>query len=203
LDEAAAAYRQIPDAFWNNDEYSYFTNDDPFVVNIEDPHNYSNRDSVRYTRRRIVERMIALKKEAERNPGKRALNHYLLGNAYYNMSWHGKYWGLSRIAWSMHDMDQWRDREDNSPGDDDYYGCASAKQHYVLALEAAKDPVLKAMAVRMAGECERNWLDYSGEGGLDEWENPWKEKLRDTKSQEAYRDIEECRSYADFVRRFR
>jgi hypothetical protein len=203
LDEAAAAYRQIPDTFWNNYEYSYFTNDDPFVVNIEDPHNYSNSDSVRYTRRRIVERMIALKKEAERNPGKRALNHYLLGNAYYNMSWHGKYWGLSRIAWSMHDMDQWRDREESSSGDDDYYGCARAKEHYVLAIASAKDPVLKAMAVRMAGECERNWLDYSGEGGLDEWENPWKEKLRDTKSQEAYQDIEECRSYADFVARFR
>jgi hypothetical protein len=59
------------------------------------------------------------------------------------------------------------------------------------------------MAVRMAGECEWNWLAYAGEGGLDEWENPWKEELWDKKSQAAYRDIEECRSYADFVRRFR
>jgi hypothetical protein len=203
LEEAAASYRQIPDAFWSNYEYSYFDGDDPFVVNIEDPHNYSNSDSARYTRRTIVERMIALEQEAARNPKKRALNHYLLGNAYYNMSWHGKYWGLSRIAWSMHDMDQWRDRETSGPGDDDYYGCARAKKHYVLAMEAAKDPVLKAMAVRMAGECEWNWLAYAGEGGLDEWENPWKEQLRDKKSQEAFRDIEECRSYTDFVRRFR
>lgn len=38
---------------------------------------------------------------------------------------------------------------------------------------------------------------------MDEWENPWKEQLRDKKSQAAYRDIEECRSYADFVKRFR
>jgi hypothetical protein len=203
LEEAAASYRQIPDAFWSNYEYSYFDGDDPFVVNIEDPHNYSNSDSARYTRRTIVERMIALEQEAARNPKKRALNHYLLGNAYYNMSWHGNYWGLSRIAWSMHEMDQWRDRETSGPGDDDYYGCARAKKHYVLAMEAAKDPVLKAMAVRMAGECEWNWLAYAGEGGLDEWENPWKEQLRDKKSQAAYRDIEECRSYADFVKRFR
>jgi hypothetical protein len=203
LEEAAAAYRQIPDEFWSNYEYTYFDGDDPFVVNIEDPHNYGHSDSARYTRRMIVERMITLRKEAARNPKKSALNHYLLGNAYYNMSWHGKYWGLSRIAWSMHEMDQWRDRETSGPGDDDYFGTQRAKEHYVLAIASAKDPVLKAMAVRMAGECERNWLDYSGEGGLDEWENPHISELKDKKSQVAYRDIEECRSYADFVRRFR
>jgi hypothetical protein len=59
------------------------------------------------------------------------------------------------------------------------------------------------MAVRMAGECERNWLDYAGEGGLDEWENPWAEQLTDRRSIEAYRAIEECVSYQDYVRRFR
>ena len=203
LEEAAAAYRQIPDEFWNNYPYSLFTDDDPFVVNIEDPHNYAHSDSARYTRRSIVERMIALKQEAARDPKKRALNHYLLGNAYYNMSWHGKYWGLSRIAWSMHEMDQWRDREVSGPGDDDYFGTQRAREHYVLAIASAKDPVLKAMAVRMAGECERNWLDYAGEGGLDEWENPWAEQLTDRRSIEAYRAIEECVSYQDYVRRFR
>jgi len=203
LEEAASAFRQIPDEFWSNYEYSYFDGDDPFVVNIEDPHNYSKSDSAKYTRRTIMERMISLQKEAARNPKKRALNHYLLGNAYYNMSWHGKYWGLSRIAWSMHDMAQWRDREESSPGDDDYYGCERAKEHYIKAISAAKDPVLKAMAARMAGECEWNRLAYRGEGGLDEWENPWKDQLTDRKSQAAYRDIEECRSYADFVRRYR
>lgn len=203
LEEAAAAYRQIPDAFWSTYPYDLFTDDDPFVVNIEDPHSYSGSDSIRYTRRTILERMIALKQEAARDPKKRALNHYLLGNAYYNMSWHGKYWGLSRIAWSMHEMGQWRDREDNGPGDDDYFGTKRALEQYILAIEHAKDPVLKAMAVRMAGECERNWLDYAGEGGLDEWENPWEARLTDRKSREAYRAIEECISYLDFVKRFR
>ncbi|MEZ4755319.1 MAG: hypothetical protein R2817_00665 [Flavobacteriales bacterium] len=203
LEEAAAAYRQIPDAFWGNYPYDLFADDDPFVVNIEDPHNYSHTDSARYTRRTIVERMIALKNEAARDPKKRALNHYLLGNAYYNMSWHGKYWGLSRIAWSMWEMDQWRDREDSGPGDDDYFGNKRALDQYIQAIEHAKEPVLKALAVRMAGECERNWLDYAGEGGLDEWQNPWAEQLTDGKSREAYRRIEECISYSDYVRRYK
>ena len=199
LEQAAATYRQVDPVYWQD----LFADDDPFTVNIEDPHNYNKTDSVRYTRLGIVERMLALKKEAERNPKKRALNHYLLANAYYNMSWHGKYWGLSRIAWSIHEMSQWRDREDSDPGDDDYFGTQRAKEHYILAIGSAKDPVLKAMAVRMVGECERNWLDYSGEGGLDEWENPHVSTLSDPLSQQAYRDIQECRGYADFVRRFR
>lgn len=203
LEEAAAAYRQIPDEFWTGYPYAMFADDDPFQLNIHDAYNYSKSDIGRYNKRTIVERMQALQKEADRDPKKRALNHYLLGNAYYNMSWHGKYWIMSRIAWSMHEMSGWRDVSYDAPGDDDYYGCARAKEHYIKAIGAAKDPVLKAMAVRMAGECERNWLDYRGEGGLDEWENPHISKLKDRKSQAAYREIEECTGYADFVARFR
>jgi hypothetical protein len=203
LEEAAAAFRLIPDDFWSNYEYNYFDGDDPFVVNIEDPHNYGKSDSANYTRRSIVERMIALQNEADMNPKKRALNHYLLGNAYYNMSWHGKYWGLSRIAWSMHDMSDWRGNGYGAPGDDDYFGCARAREHYIKAIGAAKDPVLKAMAVRMAGECEKNWLAYTGQGMPGDRENPHVSKLSDHKSRAAYREIEECTGYADFVARFR
>ena len=203
LDEALATFQQIPNGFWDGYPYAMFAGDDPFKLNIHDPHNYWKEDHANYNKRSIVERMVALKKEAERNPKKRALNNYLLGNAHYNMSWHGKYWIMSRIAWSMHEMDQWRDREESGPFDDDYFGCERAKAHYLIAARAAKDPVLKAMAVRMLGKCEWNWLDYSGEGGLDEWENPHADILTDRKSREAYLDIQECRGYADFVSRYR
>lgn len=203
LEEAVATYRQIPDEFWTGYPYAMFADDDPFQLNIHDPHNYNKTDNVRYTKRTMVERMLALHREAEREPKKRALNHYLLGNAYYNMSWHGKYWIMSRIAWSMHEMSEWRDREVTGPGDADYFGCARAKSHYEQAIAAAKDPVLKAMAVHMAGVCTLNWLDFQGEGGLDEWENPFKARLSDRKSRQAYEDIMECRGYADFVARYR
>ncbi len=101
LEEAAAAFAQIPDDFWNGYPYSMFAEDDPFVVNVEDAHNYGKSDVNRYNKRTIVERMIALKQEAKQNARKRALNNYLLGNAYFSMTWHGKYWIMSRIAWSM------------------------------------------------------------------------------------------------------
>lgn len=203
LEQAAAVFELIPDEFWTGYPYAMFAEDDPFVVNIEDPHNYSKGDSARYNKRTIVERMLALQHEAVRDPSKRALNNYLLGNAWYNMGWHGKYWIMSRIGWSMWEMSQWRDRETTSPGDADYFGSQRAQRHYRIAMEAAKDPVLKAMACRMADECQRNWWAFSGEGGMDEAMNPFLGQLTDAKSQEAYRAIEDCSGYADFVARFR
>ena len=202
LEEAAATYRQVHPDYWTNYDLNMFAEDDPFLVNIDDPHNYDKTDSTHYTRLSIVERMVALKKEAARNPKKRALNNYLLGNAYFNMTWHGKYWGLSRIGWSMNETSEWRE-EYNTPGDDDYYGCSRAQEHYETTFETAKDPVLKAMACRMLGECESNWRNYSAESGNHDWWNPWVEQLTDERSLEAFARIEDCSGYADFVRRFR
>src|SRR5690606_8832494 len=120
LEEAAAVFRQIPDEFWTGFPYAMFAQDDPFVVNLEDPHNYVKQDSARYNKRTIVDRMLRLQREADKNPGKRALNNYLLGNAYYNMTWHGKYWIMSHIGWSIWDMAQWHGLKVIGPGDEDY-----------------------------------------------------------------------------------
>ena len=146
--------------------------------------------------------MVALKKEAARDPKARALNNYLLGNAYFNMSWYGKYWGLSRIAWSIH-REGWSDEPVRTTGDDDYYGCVRAKRHYLIAMQAAKDPVLKAMACMMAEQCEYNWGEYQRWDDPIGPEPPYLDQLADARSQQAYRDIIECRHYADFVRRYR
>jgi len=176
------------------------------VVNIDDPHNYNKTDSVRYNKRTIVERMVALKKEADRNPQKRALNHYLLGNAYYNMSWHGKYWIMSRIDWTRWGYNGGTEAlpsEQRSESDDRYFGTTRAEEHYAIALHAARDPVLKAMACRMAAECHNNMAYYTGETESNVWEDPYRDELTDAKSQEAYERIEDCSGYADFVRRYR
>jgi hypothetical protein len=202
LEEAAATFAQIPDDFWKGYPYTLFADDDPFVVNVEDPHNYGKSDVGRYTKRTIVERMIALRNEARESPKKRALNNYLLGNAYFSMSWHGKYWIMSRIAWSMWEDGDWNEPTREKRFDDaDYFGCQRAMHHYRLSFEAAKDPVLKAMACRMLVECDRNWRSFNGQQDPDE--SPWVAKLKDKKSREAYRGIEECVSYADYVKRFR
>lgn len=203
LEDAAAAFRQIPDAFWEGQPYAMFADDDPFVANVEDPHNYNKTDHVRYNKRTIVERMIHLQREAELEPAKRALNHYLLGNAWYNMSWHGKYWIMSRIGWSVWGRERWARGNVELAGDVDYYGCFRARHHYQLALKEASDPVLQAMACRMALECERNWRAFNGDPDLGASENPFLAQLNSPQSRQAYRAITDCSGYADFVARFR
>ncbi|HRH37325.1 MAG TPA: hypothetical protein PK760_03210, partial [Flavobacteriales bacterium] len=81
LQTAAVILQQIPDSHWDEYPYTLFKGDDPFVANVEDPHNYDNGDStsVPYNKRTIIERMVELKKEAIKHPKKRALNNYLLG----------------------------------------------------------------------------------------------------------------------------
>ena len=71
-----------------------------------------------------------------------------------------------------------------------------------MALKEARDPVLKAMACRMAWECQKNWWSFAGEGGMDEAENPFLRSLTDAKSQQNYAAIEDCSGYAAFVARF-
>ncbi|MDX9749626.1 MAG: hypothetical protein RBT71_00905 [Flavobacteriales bacterium] len=213
-EEAATAWREIPDTYWRQWPFTMFADDDPFVVDLKDPHNYGKKDRADhapgwagYTKRSIMERMIALRDEAERDPKKRALNHLLLGHVWYNMSWHGKYWIMQRIDWSTWDLErmQWTGGHRTvQAGDEQYYGLFTARHHYRTALEHAKDPALKALACHLAEECERQWRTYQRhiEGRADEPE-PYAARLKDRRSRMLYRDLEECRGYDALVRRFR
>lgn len=200
LEEALMVLQQVPDTFWGGWPYTMFQQDDPFVVNIEDPHNYAHKDQGHYTKRTIVERMIDLKQDAARHPRHRALDEYLLGNAYYNMTWHGKYWIMQRIQWTRW-AETYGDPVTRTPQNDAYFGCAAARTHYEAVLRSAKDPVLKAMACRMVNECDQNWRWYTGDNS--DVPDPYKDLLTDAKSREAYEAIQDCSRYADFVARFR
>lgn len=204
LEEAAKTYRQVAPDYWQRSEISLFADDDPFVVNIYDPHNYLKTDSARYTRLSIVERMLALKKEAARDSRKAALNCFLLGNTYYSMSWHGKYWGLSRIGWSVNELNGYDTPTWELSDDANYYGTERAREHYLLAMETTSDPVLKALACLMANQCAANKALYeSSNGNYQELAGPYLEDLTDDESQEAYRALEDCAGYACYVKRFR
>jgi hypothetical protein len=204
LEEAVATFRQVDPTYWQRPEISLFADDDPFVVNIYDPHNYLKTDSTGYNRLSIVERMTALKKEAARDPRKTALNTFLLGNAYYSMSWHGKYWGLSRIGWSVNELNGYDTPSWDLSDDANYYGTERAREHYLLAMETTNDPVLKALACLMANQCAANNALYeSSDGNYQEVAGPYLDALTDAESQEAYRSLEDCAGYARYVKRFR
>ena len=201
LQTAAVILKQIPDAFWEDYPYALFKGDDPFVANVEDAHNYDNLDSANYNKRTIIERMVALKKEAASHPKKRALNNYLLANAYFNFTWHGKYWIMSSIRWSTNDH-YYYESMDRSDASDRYFGCSRALQYYELVLDEAKDPVLKALACRMAIECTSNWNQYTEPNASVEFEDNYSDQL-EGEAAETYQQIKECTGYADFIRRYR
>lgn len=212
-EEAADAWRQVPENYWTQWPFTMFADDDPFVVDLKDPHNYAKKDRdghpegwKGYTKRTIMERMIALRDEAARDPGKRALNHLLLGHAWFNMSWHGKYWIMQRIDWSMWEdvAVQYQERRTIREGDEQYYGLFTARHHYRQALEHAKDPAVKALACHLLEKCEEQWRIFNGWNG-EEGEGPevYTHLLTDRRSTAIYRDLHECIGYDALVRKFR
>ena len=108
---------------------------------------------------------------------------------------------MSNIGWSIND-DYYYENMGRSESTDRYYGCSQALAYYELALDEAKDPVLKALACRMAGECDMNWRYYSTPNSSGEWTNPYKAGL-EGEAATVYGTIEDCMGYADFIRRYR
>jgi hypothetical protein len=84
LAEAAKALEKVPDDFW----YSFsnaatFLDQDPFLDNAE---LVTGPSMDTYNKREILERMISLEAEAERDPARRATNYFQLGNAWFNFT---------------------------------------------------------------------------------------------------------------------
>lgn len=196
LEEALAALEQVPDSFWRTFPYTLFARDDPFTVNVSDQHNGARKDRHFYNKREYVAEILRLKREAAADPSKAALNNYLLGNAYFNMSWHGKYWIMCDVAWSS-DPDNFSDGKP-AAFKAHYYGLARAKPYYLKAMRLARDPGLKALACYMAAFC-----DHPRDPQEAHRRNRLRGQLRDGAEREAYQGIVECTQYADFIGRYR
>jgi hypothetical protein len=164
LDSALAVFKTISSEFWNFEPYTTYVHN-PFYSNI-----YSNvinaKDSTVYTKMSIVERMIALKKEAAENPAKAAVNNYYLGNAYYNICYNGNCWIMSNASKSINEVYSYvEDHEVLSAKKNlkmsltHYYDYSRAVPYYQAALKASKDDNLTAMCVFMLDVCKQKPLE--------------------------------------------
>lgn len=102
LTHAGEVLQQVPDEFW----YSFANANqnldrDPFLENDE---LLSPGSMNTYTKRQVIERMIALEQEAERMPQKRAEIYYQLANAWYNFT--DNAWFMIDYSWSSQDSDR-------------------------------------------------------------------------------------------------
>lgn len=155
LDSALSVFRQIPDTYWQKEPYASMLYCNPFFVDWRNTHALNRADSVRFTKKTFVERLIQLKKEVEKEPIKYAQNYYLIGNAYYNMTQSGNSWLMWNISWSNYDLP-----ENRSPENDAYYGTEQARKYYELGVKHLKEEKMASICYFMVEQCNINWQSY-------------------------------------------
>ena len=153
--EAAAAWHQVADSFWQEEPYRTYLSANPFSGRILDTHAPTPDDTVQYTPYTFAARMQQLSEEAHQDQGASAEAYYLLGCGTYNMSYYGNSWLLVKRYWSSSDM-SFDFKKNLTPADSlNYYSTLRAKGYFDSAMTRASDPELAAKACFMAAKCEQ------------------------------------------------
>lgn len=212
LEEALATMQQIPDSVWHKYPYDDYLAGDPFFLNVYAPHAADSANNRQLTKKQAVEEMIQLQQLAKNNKRKAALCYYKLGNAWYNMSWHGKSWLMVKRWKSMNEESSYNSAITATLFNDDYYGCRRAKEYYSRAMAAAKDKKLSALCYLMMEQCDHNyqhyrWLTKTNRRKDDDYPDTWNRNYK----QAAHKGIDvsfyqslvqECELYQSFIQRY-
>lgn len=211
LPEALFVLQQIPDSFWKKEPYSLYIGGDPFYLNVNNAHVVAAAEKLNLNKKEVIQKMIRLEKMAKTNPKSAGLCYFQLANAWYNMTWFGKNWLITKQWWSVHELFQIGSSK-RSPFNDDYYGCRKAKEYYLMAVKATKENDLAILSCFMAGKCENNFqrYQYCLRNPKNDWYdytfsvNPYKSWLRMKGADEDRYDklVKECALYLDFISRY-
>ncbi|MFI5149229.1 MAG: hypothetical protein ACHQRM_05810 [Bacteroidia bacterium] len=205
LDSAYSCFKKIDPAFWEQGAYGAYMNVNPFYIDQAEAHKRNKHDSLKYNNKaRYVGRMLELRKEIETgiNAGK---NAYLLGNAYYSMTWYGNSWLMSRKYWSSSELNGWEQEEANTFGRV-YYGCSRAERCYLQAMYASKDNQMASLSAFMASICRRNSAMY-GHACSKNHDKEFKFKtnywlsyiLTNYKDKSYFEDFRECKTLESYI----
>lgn len=175
--------------------------DNPFYCNLGDNKQRISLDYKPYTKASVLlDLMYYLKRANNIHDKDRDYYAFLVANCYYNMSAYGKDGDMRR----MFQGDQYLKGvvlEDQ----DEYYLCKSAIKYYLLAYEVSKSKKFSGLALRMAGRCEENKLQYEA-GEYLSWQdraslvpkNIYYSKLK-SQFPEDYKDLmSNCEMYDTF-----
>ena len=169
MDNALAVFKTIPLTYWQEEPYSTMLNCNPFYIDLAHPHATIFADSTKYNKTTFTQRVVALQNEAKRDPSVSAKNYYLLGNAYFNISWKGNFWLMSDISWGTSESYSEYFTEDNTFANN-YFGLERAQKYYELCLKTTNDVKLAALCHFMIGYCSETRTDYNFYKGN---ENRW------------------------------
>lgn len=209
LEEALATMQQIPDSVWHKHPYEEYLGGDPFFLDMYHPHVSALADKKQFTKKQVVEQMIALQHLAKKDERQAAWCYYQLGNACYNMSWYGKSWLMVKRWWSANETSSYNRTVTTTPFNDNFYGCRQAREYYNRAIETTKDKKLSSLCYYMKEKCEEHykyyrWLAKSNRRTDDDYTyNPkpdYKQAARKGIDVTYYKSlVQECELYHSFI----
>jgi hypothetical protein len=144
LGKALEIYKTIPDSIWQVDDwrlhyhYKQELHNDPFESNIYG-RSYNSNWGKTYTKPEFVKEIIRLKTELDGPEVKEKAQYaLLLGNAYYNMTYHGNSYYFTEYSWSSYESDDY-------PRDQSYYyNSERAFTYYQIAEDNAPNDAFAA-----------------------------------------------------------
>ncbi|RAJ79200.1 hypothetical protein CLV59_106261 [Chitinophaga dinghuensis] len=186
---ASATFAKIPKNYWENSPFDYYN----LCNNIEavtplhhiDTNHYSNYKQE--DKQAVVDHILRLQKARSeaRTAAEKAVAAMQLGNAYYNITYDGKNWGL--INWGKSYSEIYANKERSQfwyntwpltvRYGNAYYDCSEAARLYREAIfYAVNDPELKAKATIMAALCDE--AAHGSYASQEHWRDNYSSPLR-------------------------
>ncbi|MBN1798224.1 MAG: hypothetical protein JW822_06590 [Spirochaetales bacterium] len=163
VDEAIAIYLALPKNLRTGQDYI-----DPFSASMHDVIWHYEYKGKTISKLEFAQKLLELHTSLKKDPHN-ARSHYLLGNAYYNITYFGKSWDLAGYFRSG-----------------SYYSgltdCSRALHHYQKAFEYTKDKELKAECLFLMAKCRQNMFDLTyntKDYGYGQGYKKWKKYIRE------------------------
>jgi hypothetical protein len=154
LEAALQCFQQIPPASLKQVMFN------PFTERIKDCVRCSVADSVLYDKAQLIQKILDLEFQARAAPDEAAKQYYLIGLAYYNMSYFGHchkamdFYRSGASWYSMHSGKDIFEKRGRPNGNHENLDLSQALKYFEMARKATRDPELGAKSAFWAAKCD-------------------------------------------------
>lgn len=146
---AYETFASMPQDYWQSENFSFnsYLNEDPFVPKGLKADKYRLFD-YKFNKTNFVKELIELEEKASKKDERSSDYYNRLGDAYFNTTYWGNSWMMTRYSWSCNDQDY--SKIDCLPEwMCNYMTAGTARRYYEKALEKAANEEQKAYATVM------------------------------------------------------
>lgn len=146
---AHVTFASMPQDYWQRDNFSFnnYLNEDPFVPKSLKADKYRSFD-YKFNKANFIKELIELEEKASREDEKCADYYNRLGDAYFNTTYWGNSWMMTRYSWSCNDRD-YSKIECLPKWMQEYMTAGISRRYYEKALKKAVSDEQKAYATIM------------------------------------------------------